>query len=60
MWSFMDRLQNDISKRRKVEELNKQKLIQEISGLSKKEIFKEEEIVKLTLWQKIKIMIWGN
>jgi hypothetical protein len=36
----------------------KKKYIQEIKGLKKEEIFKEPK--KLTLWQKLKILLLGN
>jgi hypothetical protein len=36
----------------------KQKYIQEIKGLKKEEMFREPK--KLTLWQKIKILLSGN
>jgi hypothetical protein len=36
----------------------KQKYIQEIKGLKKEEMFQEPK--KLTLWQKIKILLSGN
>ena len=36
----------------------KQKYIQEIKGLKKEEIFQKPK--KLTLWQKIKILLSGN
>lgn len=36
----------------------KRKYIQEIKGLKKEEIFQEPK--KLTLWQKIKILLLGN
>lgn len=40
---------------------SKQKFINELKGIKKEEMFKkEEEIVKLTLWQRIKITLLGN
>lgn len=40
---------------------SRDKLIKEIRGLNKDDMFKKEEPVKkVTLWQKIKRMIWGN
>ena len=37
------------------------KLIKEIKGLNKDDLFKKEEPVKkLTIWQKIRKMIWGS
>jgi len=36
----------------------KKKYIQEIKGLKKEEIFKQPK--KLTLWQKLKILLLGN
>jgi hypothetical protein len=39
----------------------KNKLISEIKGLNKDDLFKKEEpIKKVTIWQKIREMIWGN
>jgi hypothetical protein len=39
----------------------KNKLINDIKGLNKDDLFKKEEpIKKLTIWQKIRKMIWGN
>lgn len=41
--------------------LSKDKLIREIKGLNKEDLFKKEEPVKkTTLWQRIRKMIWGN
>jgi ferritin len=38
----------------------KDKLINEIKGLNKEDLFKKEPIKKTTIWQKIRKMIWGN
>jgi hypothetical protein len=38
----------------------KDKLIKEIKGLNKEELFKKEPEKKTTIWQKIRQMIWGN
>ena len=39
----------------------KDKFINEIKGLDKKDLFKKEEPIKPTgIWQKIRKMIWGN
>jgi hypothetical protein len=39
----------------------KDKFINEIKGLDKKDLFKNEEPIKPTgIWQKIRKMIWGN
>lgn len=40
---------------------SRDKLVKEIRGLNKDDMFKKEEPVeKVTIWQKIKRMIWGN
>ena len=39
---------------------SKKKFISEIKNLKKDEFFKKEEPKKLSIWQKIKVMIWGN
>jgi hypothetical protein len=39
---------------------SKNKIISEIKNLKKDEFFKKEEPKKLNIWQKIKVMIWGN
>lgn len=39
---------------------SKKKIISEIKNLNKEELFKKEEPKKLSLWQKIRVMIWGN
>ena len=40
---------------------SKQKIINELKGIKKEDMFKkEQEIVKLTLWQRIKIVLLGN
>jgi ferritin len=40
---------------------SKQKIINELKGIKKEDMFKkEQEIVKLTLWQRIKITLLGN
>jgi hypothetical protein len=39
----------------------KDKLISEIKGLNKDDLFKKEEpIKKVNIWQKIRQMIWGS
>lgn len=41
--------------------LSKDKLIREIKGLNKEDLFKKEEPVKkITLWQRIRKIIWGS
>ena len=39
---------------------SRDKLIKEIKGLNKDDLFKKEPVKKLTIWQKIKQMIWGS
>jgi len=39
-------------------EKNKEKIIQEIKKYSKKDFFPEPK--KLTLWKRIKMVIWGH
>ena len=43
-------------------EVSKKRIINEIKGLKKEDLFiqNKKEEVKLSLWQKIRIMIWGN
>jgi hypothetical protein len=43
-------------------EVGKKRIINEIKGLKKEDLFiqNKKEEVKLSLWQKIRIMIWGN
>lgn len=36
------------------------KLIKEIKGLNKEDLFKKEPVKKTTIWQKIRKMIWGS
>jgi hypothetical protein len=38
----------------------KQKFISEIKGLKKENLFEKPKEVKLTLWQRIKIVLLGN
>jgi hypothetical protein len=39
----------------------KNKLISEIKGLNKDDLFKKEELIKkVTIWQRIIKMIWGS
>jgi hypothetical protein len=39
----------------------KNKFLKEIKGLKKEELFKKEEVIeKISLWQRIRILIWGN
>lgn len=39
---------------------SKRKIIQELKGLDKKELFHKEEKQKITLWTKLKTILWGN
>jgi hypothetical protein len=42
-------------------ELSKNKLISEIKKMKKEDLFSQEvEKPKYSLWQKIKILLWGN
>jgi hypothetical protein len=42
-------------------ERNKDKFINEIKKLKKEDLFPQpKETPKYTLWQKIKILLWGN
>lgn len=52
-WLESEKRKDDIQ-----EQQSKKKLIAEIKTLDKKEIFKKKE--KLSLWQKLKIIILGN
>lgn len=56
--SILNWLESEKLKDSKDIENIKQKYIQEIKGLKKEEIFQEPK--KLTLWQKIKILLSGN
>jgi hypothetical protein len=39
----------------------KNKLINDIKGLNKEDLFKPKEPVKkVSIWQKIRLIIWGN
>jgi hypothetical protein len=38
----------------------KDKLINDIKGLNKEDLFKKEPVQNLGIWQKIRKMIWGN
>jgi len=38
----------------------KDKLINEIKGLNKEDLFKTEPVKNVSIWQKIIKMIWGN
>ena len=39
----------------------KNKFLKGIKGLKKEELFKKEEVIeKISLWQRIRILIWGN
>lgn len=54
-------LQNEQKKDELEVKFSKQKFINELKGVKKEEMFKKEkEIVKLTLWQRIKITLLGN
>jgi|688.fasta_scaffold422124_3 hypothetical protein len=39
---------------------SKRKIIQELKSLDKKELFHKEEERKITLWTKLKTILWGN
>ena len=39
-------------------EVNKEKIIKELKGLNKDQLFPKPK--KFSVWQRIKIMIWGN
>lgn len=41
-------------------DFSKKKIIQELKGLDKKELFLKEEKPKITLWTKLKTILWGN
>jgi len=56
--SILNWLESEKLKDSKDIENIKRKYIQEIKGLKKEEIFQEPK--KLTLWQKIKILLSGN
>jgi hypothetical protein len=56
--SILNWLDSEKLKDSKYIENIKQKYIQEIKGLKKEEMFQEPK--KLTLWQKIKILLSGN
>jgi hypothetical protein len=56
--SILNWLESEKLKDSKDIENIKQKYIQEIKGLKKEEMFQEPK--KLTLWQKIKILLSGN
>ena len=54
-------LQNEQKKDELEVKSNKQKIINELKSIKKEDMFKkEQEIVKLTLWQRIKITLLGN
>jgi hypothetical protein len=54
-------LQNEQKKDELEVKSSKQKIINELKGIKKEDMFKkEQEIVKLTLWQRIKITLLGN
>jgi hypothetical protein len=38
----------------------KDKLINDIKGLNKEDLFKKEPVQNLGIWQKIRKMIWGS
>jgi len=56
--SILNWLESEKLKDSKDIENIKRKYIQEIKGLKKEEMFQEPK--KLTLWQKIKILLLGN
>jgi hypothetical protein len=56
--SILNWLESEKLKDSKDIENVKRKYIQEIKGLKKEEMFREPK--KLTLWQKIKILLSGN
>jgi hypothetical protein len=56
--SILNWLESEKLKDSKDIENVKRKYIQEIKGLKKEEMFQEPK--KLTLWQKIKILVLGN
>lgn len=56
--SILNWLESEKLKDSKDIENVKRKYIQEIKGLKKEEMFQEPK--KLTLWQKIKILLLGN
>jgi hypothetical protein len=56
--SILNWLESEKSKDSREIENTKKKYIEEIRGLKKHELFKEPK--KLTLWQKIKILVLGN
>jgi hypothetical protein len=39
-------------------EVNKEKIVKELRGLNKDQLFPKPK--KFSVWQRIKIMIWGN
>ena len=63
----MDRKQQILKwfdKERKKDQLeidfSKKKIIQQIKGLNKEELFAKPEPKKISLWSKIKTIIWGS
>jgi hypothetical protein len=59
--TLLNWLNKEKTRDRKEVELNKNKFISEIKQLKKEDMFfKTEEKPNYTLWQKIKILLWGN
>ena len=56
--SILKWLESEKTKDKREIEKSKQKYIQEITKLKKEDLFPIEK--NLTLWQRIKILLWGN
>jgi len=57
--TILNWLENEKKKDKIQLEKSKLDYVNQIKGLNKKELF-EPQVKKLSIWQKIKIMIWGS
>jgi hypothetical protein len=57
--TILNWLENEKKKDKIQLEKSKLDYVNQIRGLNKKELF-EPQVKKLSIWQKIKIMIWGS
>jgi hypothetical protein len=57
--TILNWLENEKKKDKIQLEKSKLDYVNQIRGLNKKELF-EPQVKKLSIWQKIKVMIWGS